>query len=253
MPQLRRLYPAAIALSSAVCTGSLSAAERFTGGYIGVEGDLLSSVTFERDFDDGFAGEVVEDFVEYEDPTDFLENDDQQEGFASALMYTSHEAGIEEVVPGGSVILGGGMQQDGFYSGIEARYHFGGVDEEFEDDLEESLEFEDGYSISARFGTLLREGNVMLYGSLGYATREVTYEVFEDDENSDSNDHSGFRAGIGLEYRPDYPPIFVRLETSRTDFGDETYEDEDDGNEFDFADIDDLVEHAAHLGVGYRF
>ena len=216
MTAQRHLYPFCIALAGAVGTSSLSAAERFEGGHIGVEGDLGYSVTFETDFE-----------AEGEEEEGTLDN------------------GIEDFISGGSVFLGAGIQRAQFYYGLEGRYQFGGPDEDFLGDL--SMELEDGHSISARLGTFLRDGSTMLYGSVGYASRGVTLDGGDVD---DSEDQTGYRLGIGMEHRPVDPPILVRLEASRSDYGDEAYFG--DISEIDI-EIDDLIEYSAHLGIGYRF
>lgn len=235
---MKRLHKvlATAAMGTAAGVSAPSTAEMFTGGYIGIEADLGSSVTFERTYKQAF-----QDFVEDHDPD--LDDGDLDE------LVTSRQFGMESVLPGGALFLGGGTQQGGLYYGLEARYQFGGHDDGFAaDGLDEdaSLELEDGYSVSGRVGTVLRDGNVLLYGSLGYAEREVTFEL---DEPSDTNDHTGYRTAVGLEYRPTDLPMLVRLEASRSDYGDETYTHEGQ----DIVDIDDLTEYAAHLGVGYTF
>ncbi|MCG5531034.1 outer membrane beta-barrel protein [Halorhodospira halochloris] len=219
--------------------------EFFSGPYVGVEGDLTSAVTFVHEEDDGDTA--------------------------------TH--GIEDPLTGGSAILGIGHQEGGLYYGLEARYTFGDregevEDEEFEDFARiADFELGDGYSFSARLGSLLYDGTVMLYGSVGYVQREFSADIegtitdvpdvpdLGDYDVAGDEDFSGYRAAIGMEYRPTNVPIRVHVEGSRSDLGDETIELEgtstkkgeigvDDGWE---EEIDDLVEHAFHVGVAYTF
>ncbi|BAU58356.1 hypothetical protein HH1059_16460 [Halorhodospira halochloris] len=218
--------------------------EFFSGPYIGVEGDVTSAVTFEQDWnldEDGDEGVIEGDFA------------------------------IEDPLSGGSVFAGWGDQEGGFFYGLEARYTLGDRDGKHlaggEGDIGEG-ELGEGYSVSARLGSLLYDGTVMLYGSLGYAEREFTVVAHEDLEWSD--DFSGYRAAVGMEYRPTGVPVSVRAEGSRSDLGGESVDQwEANGSEFDpgskydpsgedeffapEAETDDLVENAFHVGVAYTF
>ncbi|MCG5547767.1 outer membrane protein [Halorhodospira halochloris] len=210
--------------------------EFFSGPYIGVEGDLTSAVTFlDKDEGEDEDGDIVE---------------------------SENTRGAEDLLAGGSVIFGWGQQERGFYYGLEARYSFGDKDGEGEDTyhhgegevlIDSDFELGNGHSVAARLGSLLYDGNVMLYGSLGYVEREfsVSAEGVEEGQEFDldgDEDFSGYRAAVGMEYRPTNAPIRVHVEGSRSDLGGETIDLGDDE-----AEIDDLVENSFHVGVAYTF
>ncbi|MBK1736205.1 hypothetical protein CKO15_13190 [Halorhodospira abdelmalekii] len=245
MQWTNRIVAAAATCVAAAASGTI-VAQTFTGGYVGVEADLGSSATFERSYTDEYAGWLAEYIVGEEDEVDDLLG--TAEVWVDAIGSTQ-QYGTTATLPGGGVFAGGGVQNDGFYFGGEARYRFGGFDDDYVEETDENLELEDGYAISGRLGTVLRDGNVMLYASAGYTEREVTLEVGDEDMSEDA---SGHRLSAGIEYRPADMPMLVRFEAARSDYGDVTYAHDLVGGE-DIIEIDDLVEDTAHLGVGYTF